>query len=247
MQFVSMDDVASAVAEALEGAITVGSDLDLSADETLTLAQAVAVHRRWLGLPEARVLNVPAAIAGGTSLVADLLGRLGWRSPLRSTAMLVARGGVTGDLAVPRRGVATLAETLAAHPAGVQDLWFARLYLMKPLVFGTLAAFWIASGVIALAGWSAAAGQLVSAGFPAPAAAVLTLVTSVADILIGLCTIVTALRVRGAEMHDRALGCLPPDGHRPDAATVARAARPLVKVLPSIVLALVALAIFEER
>ena len=119
MQFVSMDDLVSAIAESLDSRTRPGSDLYLAADETLTLAQAVALHRRWLGLSEAPVLNVPVPFAVGTSLIADLLGWLGWRSPLRSTAMLVAQGGVTGDSETANRSLVTLSETLAANPAGV--------------------------------------------------------------------------------------------------------------------------------
>ena len=183
----------------------------------------------------------------GTSLIADLLGWLGWRSPLRSTAMLVAQGGVTGDSETANRSLVTLSETLAANPAGVQDLWFARLYLLKPLVFGTLAAFWVASGAIALTGWSASAGQLASAGFPPTVAAVLTLATSVADIMVGLGAMVrrfasAALKcmIGLSAVYLLAATALTPE-------LWLEPLGPLVKVFPSIVLALVALAILEER
>lgn len=247
MQFVSMNDLVSAVADSLDGTIASGSDFYLAAGETLTLARAVSLHRRWLGLPEAPVLHIPAAIAASTSLIADCLGRLGWRSPLRSTAMLVARGGVTGDTETGDDRLATLAETLAANPAGVQDLWFARLYLAKPLIFGTLAAFWIASGVIALAGWSASAGQLSAAGFSSVAAAILTLTTSLADILLGVGAVVrrfASAALKGmivlSVIYLLAATALTPE-------LWLEPLGPLVKVFPSVVLALVALAILEER
>ena len=51
---------------------------------------------------------------------------------------------------VPR----SLDEALAAHPASVQERWFARLYLLKPLAIGVFIVFWIMTGVISLtSGW----------------------------------------------------------------------------------------------
>ena len=40
---------------------------------------------------------------------------------------------------------------LAAHPATVQDRWFARLYLIKPIAILALALIWIAHGAFGLA------------------------------------------------------------------------------------------------
>jgi hypothetical protein len=36
-------------------------------------------------------------------------------------------------------------------PATVQERWFARLFLVKPLILATLSAFWIITGFITLA------------------------------------------------------------------------------------------------
>ena len=52
--------------------------------------EAVALHRAWLGLPPANAIAIPELAARPVAFVADLLGYLGWRSPLRSTAMQVA-------------------------------------------------------------------------------------------------------------------------------------------------------------
>lgn len=247
IQFAALDDVAHAVAEAVEGRIPPGSDLDIAAPETLTLRQTVARHRAWLGLPPARSVGVPPFAARTTAGIADLLGWLGWRSPLRSTAMLAAQGGILAapsSLPFPPK---TLDATLRDAPAGVQDLWFARLYLMKPLVFGTLALFWLLSGIIALARFDVSSAHLVAAGLPASAAWLLTLLTSLADILLGVGVAVrrfSAICLKG--MIALSLAYLA-------GATLLQPALwldplgPLVKVLPSIVLALAALAILEER
>lgn len=103
MQFIALDDVAEAVCEAVEGRIPAGSDIDLAAPETLTLARAVALHRRWLGLHPVPSVAVPDGIARFVARISDALGELGWRSPLRSTALNIASGGVSGHSPAPGR------------------------------------------------------------------------------------------------------------------------------------------------
>ncbi|WP_406872122.1 SDR family oxidoreductase [Aminobacter sp. P9b] len=247
MQFVSLDDVAETVFDALSGNIPIGSDLDLAAPQTLSLADAVAIHRRWLGLAPARTLDLPGVFARLTAHAADMLGRLGWRSPLRSTALEVAAGGVIGHAVDLGRRFGSLDETLSANPAGVQDLWFARLYLLKPLTFAALCLFWLLSGIVALLRFDASSAHLVSAGAPAAIAPAITLVTSLADIALGLG--VAYRRYAGLALK----GMIALSLAYLATATVLSShlwtdpLGPLVKVLPSIVLALVALAILDER
>ncbi|WP_378950157.1 SDR family oxidoreductase [Mesorhizobium sp. ANAO-SY3R2] len=247
MQFVSLDDVVEAVREALDGTIPAGSDLDLATPETLSLAEAVSLHRRWLGLPPSRILNLPGFCARLAAGAADFLGHLGWRSPLRSTALEVAAGGVSGHSAGYSRKLAALDATLAKHPAGLQELWFARLYLLKPVIFATLCLFWLLSGIIALLRFDASTAHLVDAGAPVAIAPAITLATSLADIALGVGIAFRRyahLALKG--MVGLSLAYL----------AVATALSPalwadplgaLVKVLPSIALAFVALAILDER
>ncbi|GAA4116477.1 SDR family oxidoreductase [Aminobacter aganoensis] len=247
MQFVSLDDVTDAVFDALSGDIAPGSDIDLASDQTLSLAEAVAVHRRWLGLTETRTVRLPGLFARLTAHIADLLGRLGWRSPLRSTALEVAAGGISGHARDSGRRLLTLAAALDLYPAGVQDLWFARLYLLKPAMFATLSLFWLLSGIIALLRFDVSAAHLVSAGATPTLAAIATVGTSLADIALGMGVAIRRhARAALIGMVTVSLGYLA-------AATVlapslwADPLGPLVKVLPSIALTLAALAILEER
>ena len=251
MQFAALDDVAQAVRDAVDGRIVPGSDFAVAAAETLTLGEAVARHRAWLGLPPARQIEFPALAARPVAFVADLLGHLGWRSPLRSTAMEVAASGVTDNsaagLSPSGKALKTLAETLADHPAGVQDLWFARLYLVKPLILGVLSLFWLASGLIALMRFDQSAAYLGDAIGSRPVAVAATLATSLADLLLGAGVLIRRLAAPALiGMVVLSLGYLA-------AATVlapglwADPLGPLVKVVPSITLALVALAILYER
>jgi uncharacterized protein YbjT (DUF2867 family) len=248
MQFVSVDDVSNAVAEALEGRISTSSDFALACPGTLSLRAAVAAHRAWLGLPAIPAIAVPMWIASPVAAVADLLGWLGWRSPLRSTAMEIARGGIVA--ATPDEGgrsLAPLVEILSKYPSGVQDLWFARLYFLKPAVIGVLSLFWLLSGAIALAKFDRSASMLIEATGVPVFAKLLTVATSVADILLGGAVLVRRYaRPALIGMILVSLGYL--------AAATALSPQlwldpmgPLVKVLPSIVLAVVALAILDER
>lgn len=248
VQFAALDDVARAVAEAIEGGIPPGSDLDIAASGVMSLAEAVAVHRQWLGLGPARTIALPASFGRIVARAADLLGWMGWRSPLRSTAMIAAEGGI---LALPANALPfapkTLEDILRAEPAGVQDLWFARLYLFKAPIIGVLSLFWLLSGAIALACFDLSASYLAAAGIPPGLVPVLTAGTAVADILLG----VGVLFRRFAALSLKGMICL-------SLAYLAGATflqpslwldpvGPLVKVLPSMALAGIVLAILDER
>ncbi|HLP70642.1 MAG TPA: NAD-dependent epimerase/dehydratase family protein, partial [Rhizobium sp.] len=87
VETVDVEDVATAVALAVDGTIQAGSDIELAAPERLTLAATLALHRRWLGLAPGPTVVVPAIFGRTVTALADLAGRFGWQSPLRSTAM----------------------------------------------------------------------------------------------------------------------------------------------------------------
>ncbi|EJT04872.1 SDR family oxidoreductase [Rhizobium sp. CCGE 510] len=244
IETVSVDDVAEAVSRAVAGGLR--GDIDLAADEILTLADLVSLHRQWLGLPPARVFSLATWLARPVTWLADMAGHLGWRSPLRSTAMTVMSEGIRSAKGESSIVATSAAATLSANPSGVQDLWFARLYLLKPLVISGLSAFWLLSGLIPLL-----AIEKTSAHFlpfmPEAAATMLTLATCLIDIALGAAVLLRPLAKRallgmlaaslayliGASLLEPALW-LDPLG-------------PLVKVLPSILLTLTALATLDER
>lgn len=245
---VAVDDVAAAVCAAIEGEIPPGSDLELAAEETLTLQDVITTHRQWLGLPPAPVVDLPAALTRPVGLLADAAGAFGWRSPLRSTAMTVMSEGIVAESeAQPTMtSLKTLKQTLTAHPSGVQDLWFARSYLLKPLVILCLSLFWLLSGLIPLLNINEAATHFLAFMPQAPAIA-LTLATCLIDIALGVAVLwrplarkaligmllVSAAYLTGGSLLEPGLW-LDPLG-------------PLVKVLPSIALTFVALATLDER
>ncbi|WP_137157898.1 SDR family oxidoreductase [Rhizobium sp. FKL33] len=241
---VALSDVAAEVVAAVEGETQAGADLHLASPEIPTLAELVKLHRRWLGLPDAPVIALPALVGRPVGAVADLLGRLGWRSPLRSTALRVMSGGLTARS--PVEGLLNAGQTLAAHPAGVQDLWFARLYFKKPLLFFTLSLFWLLSGLIPLLDPMRAGANFLPF-MPWSAALGVTLATCALDIALGLAVAVRPWSRRAlwgmlATSLAYIVGgtLLQPDLWLDPLG-------PLVKVTPSLALTLVALAILDER
>jgi uncharacterized protein YbjT (DUF2867 family) len=113
---VALDDVAASVGAAVSGQLPAGSDLALASGETLTLKELV-LARRWLGLPPAPVIDMPLALARPVTLLADVAGRLGWRSPLRSTAMTVMSGGIESTSRLSGLPLSSASQTPPLHRA----------------------------------------------------------------------------------------------------------------------------------
>lgn len=191
VQIIGVDDLTETVALCLQPNAPAEVRWDVAHPEVHQLGAITTALRGWLGFPPRQVAALPNWLGAVASRCADALGWLGWRSPARSTATAQLSAGVVGDPAawMAATGIKpmSLAEVLARHPAGIQDRWFARLYLLKPLAIGGLALFWIATGLIALGpGWDAALGYLEVAGFGPGAAETTLVVGSLFDIGVGL-------------------------------------------------------------
>jgi MFS superfamily sulfate permease-like transporter len=75
---------------------------------------------------------------------------------------------------------------MAAEPASVQERWFARLYLLKPLVFGVFSLFWILTGLISLGpGWKIGMALMREGGAGETLGALAVVTGALADITIG--------------------------------------------------------------
>ena len=252
IQTVALDDVAEAVGAALAGNIPIGFVGDLVESETHLLRDVVAAMRQWLGFARAsRDISIPRLLIGTLSRLADGLGKLGWRSPLRSTAVKVLADGVTGsptdfsEYGMP--DVKSLSQTLASMPARTEDRLFARMALLTPIIIVTLIVFWFLSGVFGILRLNEAARVLEDVGWPHALAVASVVFWAVVDIGIaaGLayrpyakmacwCAIAVSLFYLAASTLFVPHLWLDPLG-------------PLVKVLPSIALALVARIALETR
>ncbi len=90
-------------------------------------------HHRGVPPPQWRPappLSLPAWTLWPGTIAGDLVSRLGWKPPIRSTAMAEMQRGVVGN---PRAWMAATGivprsarQAVAATPATVQEKWFVR-------------------------------------------------------------------------------------------------------------------------
>ncbi|MGX9143851.1 SDR family oxidoreductase [Mesorhizobium sp. 128a] len=251
VQTVAVTDVAEAVSRAVAGSLPPRLSVDLVETDARSLADVLVAFRAWLGLPPAPVVPMPSFLGRIAAVVADGLGLLGWRSPLRSAALAALARGVTGNARswseISDHPLHPLESTLAAMPAHVQERWFARLWLLKPVVFGCLSLFWLVSGIVGFVRQDAAAGILVSHGLSPALALGMVLAGNVADILVGAAVLVRSLaRLALIGMIAITLAYLgAATALAPDLWLDPLGA--MVKAVPALCLALVAMAILDER
>jgi hypothetical protein len=216
-----------------------------------TVAGVVEAFRLRFGGPRPLVV-LPGWLLDFGAGCADFSGSLGWSPPIRSTALAEMRRGVTGDPApwIAATGIepASLKSALARLPLSIQERWFARLYLCKPLVIGSLALFWMISGLVGLTvGFDGAASVLSRHGLSDWLARGFVGATSILDIAIGVT--IGFRRTCGAGL---VAGIATSLAYLAGATFItpelwADPLGPLVKIGPVVVLMLVAFAILDER
>jgi len=189
IQTVAVDDVAIAVKDAIDGQFN-RTDLDLVEGVPRSLEDTVAMVRAWLGFqPAMAVLRLPRWLGSAMGKCADLTGWLGWRSPVRTSALKVLDASVTGD-PKPYRAQRdeppkSLPETLKSIPSTRQERVYARVQLVFPVLVLIMAFFWIASGVIGI--WQTEAAMVVLRDSLSPTLAKTAVIGGgVADIAVGL-------------------------------------------------------------
>lgn len=122
-----------------------------------------------------------------------------------------------------------------------------RLFLLKPLVIATLAAFWIVTGLVTLSDIAAASAVLTEHGAAPVVAEATAFGGALFDIALGSAVLVRRT-TRLAELGMIGLTLLYLAGGTLLAPDLwADPLGPLVKAIPAMVLALVALALAEER
>jgi uncharacterized protein YbjT (DUF2867 family) len=199
MQIVGIDDVAETVAFCAAAAAPSRLVWQLAHPQVHTLADIAIAYRRWLGFPPRPVIRLPRIAGQAVALLGDQLGRLGWRSPARSTTLRQLSAGVIGDPApwISATGIepASLADVLT-RPATIQDRWSARLYLLKPVAIFGLAFHSVVSGLItarSFAGSMAWLRSLVAeVGFSAVVTMMLVATGAIVDFVLGLAVLVRA-------------------------------------------------------
>jgi uncharacterized protein YbjT (DUF2867 family) len=194
-QPVAVEDIASTVAwlaarepdDPAGGAVT----WDLMQPQKISLGGVIDQFRFAFGTADWPRIAMPAFLLDLGARCGDLVSRLGWMPPMRSTAIAELRRGVAGDPSawmqatgiVPR----TMVQIVGQRVATIQDKWFARLFLMKALILASLALFWVASGFIALViSFPATKAILAGHGFPRWLVAPFAGTTSLMDIGVGV-------------------------------------------------------------
>jgi uncharacterized protein YbjT (DUF2867 family) len=189
LQIVQRDDVTRTVLHFLKLDVPSRVALNLAGPEQLSMPDVIASYRRWLGWAPARLAPVPAVAAGLFYALGDFVRQLGWRPPLSSTARREMTYGAVGDAAPWQRETGIepmrLAVALGSEPASVQERWFARLYLLKPLAFTIFSLFWITTGIISLTLGYPSGVALMLEGGAGPWAGPSVIAGAVADLVVG--------------------------------------------------------------
>jgi hypothetical protein len=164
--------------------------LDLAGPERMSFVDATAMFRAWLRWPDARRVKIPRSLSALLYKTGDVVRALGWPTPISSTARLEMMRGATGDPSqwfeiTGIRGH-SVRHKLAGEPASVQERWFARLYILKPFVFGIFGLFWLVTGTISLGpGWEDGLALMHEGGVTGTMAAAAVIAGACADLAIG--------------------------------------------------------------
>lgn len=189
IQAIALGDVVAAVQQALAADTVPRAAIDLVAETPMSLAEIIRAHRSWLGLPPwHREAQVPPVLMGLAIWLSDVLGWLGWRSPLRRNAVMALAHGVAGDAAATRQWLGreplSLGDALAALPAGKQDRFAAWAFALLPLAMAALIAMWLLSGLATLIDVPRAAAIMSEGGLPPAMAIPLTVAGACADMFL---------------------------------------------------------------
>ncbi len=191
VQTVHIDDVTEAVVAAARRKLPSGLIADLTEPEVRGFSEMVDHFRQWQGFsPPWLRPKLPAVVLKSVGKGADLLGWLGWRSPMRSTALQALADGIRGDpsawLEAGGQPCRSLVSTLRSLPSTRQERLFARMYFMLPLAIATLALFWCVSGLFALISPLRAVAVLEGHNVPAWVASITVYGGAFEDIGLGL-------------------------------------------------------------
>ncbi|OKO75353.1 SDR family oxidoreductase [Bradyrhizobium sp. NAS96.2] len=255
-QPVAVEDIAATIAwlaarDAADDAVR-SVTWDLMQKQPVSLGGVIAQFRWSFGTAKHFRIASPSFLIDLGARLGDLTSRLGWMPPMRSNAIAELRRGVTGDptawMAATGIVPKTIAQAVGGRPATIQDKWFARLFLIKALIFASLVLFWVASGFIALViSYDAAAGILSEHHFPPALVGPVTVLTSLMDMSIGV-----LIAIRRTAAFGLVAGIVASLGYMAASAVLTpdlwiEPLGALVKTGPAIVLMLVALLTLDNR
>ena len=164
---------------------------DVMQPQGISLSGVIAQFRFAFGTKDVPRITMPKLLLDLGAKLGDLSSWFGWMPPMRSTAIAELRRGVTGDPSawMEATGIApkAIASAIGQPAATIQDKWFARLFLLKPVMIASLALFWFGSGFIALViSFPATKAILSSHGFASWLTRPFAAITSMMDMSIGV-------------------------------------------------------------
>src|SRR3954454_13345581 len=190
LQIVLLEDVVRTVAYFLDPGSPSRRIVELVGPQQHSFADVVSLFRGWYRWPPAREIRLPQFASSTAYKLGDAISFLGWRPPVRSTAEREIARGATGTLAdMQEIGIhpKSLPEFLASEPASVQERWFARMYLLKPVLFVVLCLFWISTAFVSLGpGWAYGIGLMREGGVEGTSAALTVIAGALSDLVIGI-------------------------------------------------------------
>ena len=194
-QPIFIDDLTQCVLLAVETDRLNGRVIDPVGPEELTLKEILQIYRAWLGLEPVPIISMPHWLMTCVAKIGDVVGF----GPLNSTSLKQAEFGNVAPLEpfINATGLEPqpMAKALQSQPAFAQDVWHARLYLLRPMIWLALGMTWVLSGLIGF--WTAGplSERVVSElGLPLSFAPALTVSTCLLDIGIGLAVLGRRLR-----------------------------------------------------
>jgi uncharacterized protein YbjT (DUF2867 family) len=255
-QPVAVEDIAASVAwlaaREIDDEAATAVSWELMQPQKISLSGVIDQFRFAFGTADWPRIAMPSFLLGLGARLGDLVARLDWMPPMRTTAIAELHRGVAGDPSAWMQATGieprTIDKLLGQRAATIQDKWFARLFLVKALIIASLAIFWTVSGIIALViSFPATKAILVSHGFPSWFAAPFGAITSLMDMSIGVliafrrtCAIGLVAGIVLALGYMAGCAILTPD-------LWIEPLDALVKTFPAIVLMLVALMTLDNR
>jgi uncharacterized protein YbjT (DUF2867 family) len=249
---IGMEDLCAAISDLLQPGAPARVSWDVGGPQRVSMDAVVTAYRRWLGFGPTRIWHLPRWLAAAAFRFGDLLGWMGVRTSMRTTALQQLEFDVEGDPSqwLAATGAAPLGfdAYLASAPAGLQDRWHARLGFARPVARWVLGLYWLATGILAL---TLARGHayevLQAAGYGAAMQTFLLWFGSAFDIALGLAMLakwrvrwISTIMIAGTFAYIAALSLTLPG-------LWADALGPILKVFPMMGLALMIAATEDER
>ena len=252
LQLVHLEDLVETVDFFLSPGASSRVAVDVVGARRWRFEEIIVALRRWMRWPPATRVNVPNGLATLFYGIGDVTQALGWRTPISSSARKEMLRGATGDpgpwTAATGIKPRDIEESLLREPASVQERWFARLYILKPLIFVVFGLFWILTGLISLGpGYEYGMNLLREGGLPENFGTMTLVAGALADIAIGVAILYRPLSRYG--LYTALIisllyvvvgtGLVPRLWNDP--------LGPMLKIWPVLVLNIIALAIWEDR